>query len=170
MNWLPGLSLGRRALLQRQVLLLEPFKLDDGVEHEHAASTQQRNKNARGNPSGFPTIPTDSTPEWDSAPSKWDCVPGIHPTGLHGSLGKAEDHQTGRFASPTQLTQSQCAEWKNGTGPSKMGLSHQKWDWASPSPILFVTPQVNTSIARRFLGSATHETAADDRVILLQEN
>ncbi|KAJ7206581.1 hypothetical protein GGX14DRAFT_396966 [Mycena pura] len=37
---------------------------------------------------------------------------------------------------PLNCTQSHCAEWKNGTWPSIMGLSHQEWDWASPSPII----------------------------------
>ena len=67
---------------------------------------------------------------------------GIHQPGLCGSLGKAEDHQTGQPRVPLNYTQSHSTDWKNGTRPSKMGLSHQKWDWASPSPILFVTPHV----------------------------
>ncbi|KAJ7198948.1 hypothetical protein GGX14DRAFT_401574 [Mycena pura] len=50
---------------------------------------------------------------------------------------------------PPSCTQSHSAEWNNGTWPSKMGLSHQKWDCASPSPIIFVTPRgtplVNTA-------------------------
>src|ERR1700753_4202960 len=39
---------------------------------------------------------------------------------------------------PLNCTQSHSAEWKNGTWPSKMGLSHQKWDCPSPSPIILV--------------------------------
>src|ERR1700753_2508082 len=41
---------------------------------------------------------------------------------------------------PLYCTQSHSAGWKNGTWPSKMGFSHQKWDCTSPSPIHFVTP------------------------------
>src|SRR6201996_2031859 len=63
---------------------------------------------------------------------------GIHLLGLCGSLGKAEDHQTGQPRVPLNCTQSHSTNWKNGIRPSKMGLSHQKWDWASPSPIILV--------------------------------
>ena len=42
---------------------------------------------------------------------------------------------------PLYYTQSHFSEWKNGTWPSKMGLSHETWDCVSPSPILFVTPR-----------------------------
>ncbi|KAJ7210015.1 hypothetical protein GGX14DRAFT_394817 [Mycena pura] len=54
---------------------------------------------------------------------------GIHPPGLRGSLGKAEDHQTGKPVSPTQLHSVPfytVGKWdlaiKNGTQPSKVGL------------------------------------------------
>ncbi|KAJ7230133.1 hypothetical protein GGX14DRAFT_384093 [Mycena pura] len=51
---------------------------------------------------------------------------GIHPPGLHGSLGKAEGHQKGKPASPTPLHSvpfCRVGKWdlaiKNGTQPSK---------------------------------------------------